>query len=225
MNWMFLTAMLQATLKASIGVACLIILCFAHVHAQSTTATTQSSTQPAPQQSFFEGRNWTAGLLLGNDFNNNKRFGIGFRAGFAFLDFLYLGATAVVHGGSSVTLKNVQVQPNVKADKIEATVNAWYVGPELGADIPMGNGNLLRPYVGAGFLLANSQYTVTTGSASQTSAADATPRLYFAPGLLYTIALNARYSIGFDGRYQLVSGADGTDYTSFGLFLAFTVRF
>jgi hypothetical protein len=207
----------------SISMNVISVVCVAVCIAAPSSA--QEQTAPAPQPSFFEGRNWTAGLLLGNDFNNNKRFGIGFRAGFAFLDVLYLGATAIIHGGSSVMLRNVQVQPNVRADRIEATVNSWYVGPELGADIPMGNGNLLRPYIGAGFLLANSQYTVTNGTASQTTSADISPRLYFAPGLLYTIALDKRYSIGFDGRYQLVSGADGGDYTSLGLFLALTVRF
>lgn len=122
-----------------------------------------------------EGRRFTAAPLVGYGFND-LGFGIGGRLGYTFDKPIYVGGTFMYHNGDS----GVASGPGVTS----SGNNFLYPGVEGGYDIGIGP-VLVRPYVGAGVLIART--SVTAGGVERTTT-DTGFMLY--PGV------NAHYIIG-----------------------------
>ncbi len=144
-------------------------------------------------------------LLGGYGSQDIYRVGLGGRIGYVWSSGFYVGASGAYHLGTTE-------QAQVIGYSLSATANSLYVGPELGYDLRLGLGASLRPYVNGGFYsaLASMSGFGTTGTASES-------RFYVAPGLLFQIAAGP-ILFGADGRYLIVTGENGEEVNSFGVF-------
>ena len=152
------------------------------------------------------GTHGSAALLLGNGFEDGVNLGIGARAG-AHLDALYLGGTFVYHFGESRS-------STFLGQRLEASVNVYYFGGEVGYELPAGP-VVLRPYAGLG---------LGTARGCLGDSCDTESRVYVAPGLVLLYPVGP-VQIGADVRYVQPLDDDGTNFDHFGLFATAALEF
>jgi len=144
-------------------------------------------------------------LLGGYGSQDIYKVGLGGRVGYVFSNGFYAGVSGAYHLGTTESAQ-------VIGYTLSATANSIYIGPEVGYDIRLGFGTSLRPYVNGGYysVLASLSGFGTTETGSEA-------RFYVAPGLLLQFAAGP-ILIGADGRYLIVTGENGEEVNSFGVF-------
>jgi hypothetical protein len=159
-----------------------------------------SSSSSSSSSSRFE-----LSLLGGYGSHDIYKVGLGARIGYVFSNGFYAGLSGAYHLGTTESAQLIGYT-------LSATANSIYVGPELGYDVRLGFGTSLRPYVNGGYYGAHA-----TVSGFGTSGTNSESRFYVAPGLLLQFAAGP-FLIGADGRYLIVTGENGEEVNSFGVF-------
>ena len=153
----------------------------------------------------------SAGLLVGNGFEDGYNLGIGARGGVTLPFSLYVGGTFVYHLGKSESTPAGDV-----------TVNAFYFGPEGGYDIGVGP-LTIRPYLGLGYAHFRASVPESTIAGITVGGSTSEGRLAFWPGATALIGLGGLFA-GIDGRYvAVVDGGDGAN--ALALFLTGGLQF
>ena len=126
--------------------------------------------------------------------------GLGVRGGKTFDNHFYFGGLAVYHLGTSTSA-------TIGTTMVTSSVSGFYLGPEVGYDIPLLPSVVLRPYLGVGF--ADASVSSSTGGSASSS------ELSMWPGVAahYQLA-DSKYVLG--GDFRIVTGPWGT---SVGLFV------
>jgi hypothetical protein len=140
----------------------------------------------APADASGDTSGLSAALLLGYGFDDAFKVGFGARVGYTLPMHLYIGGTFIYHLGES---------------EGGATVNVFYVGPEVGYEIPAGP-VLIRPYIGVG--LAEAKASVSIPGFGSESASSSNFGLW--PGATILYPVTSSIGVGVDGRFLIVSG-------------------
>jgi hypothetical protein len=152
----------------------------------------------------------SAGLLVGNGFEDGYNLGIGARGGVTLPFSLYVGGTFVYHLGKTESTAAGDI-----------TANAFYFGPEGGYDIDVGP-LTIRPYLGLGYAnLRVSAPDACIGSVC-VGGSNTTGKLAFWPGATALVGLGGLFA-GVDARYIAVVDADNAN--AFALYLTGGLQF
>jgi hypothetical protein len=152
----------------------------------------------------------SAGLLLGNGFEDPYKLGFGARGGVTLPFSLYVGGTFVYHLGTT--------ESTAAGD---FTVNAFYFGPEGGYDIDVGP-LTIRPYLGLGYVNVRAATPDVCALGVCASGSNSTGKLAFWPGATALVGLGGLFA-GLDARYIAVVDADKAN--AFALYLTGGLQF
>jgi hypothetical protein len=146
----------------------------------------------------------SAGLLVGNGFEDVYKLGIGARAGITLPMSLYVGGTFVYHLGKT---------ESTPAGDVAA--NAFYFGPEGGYDFGVGP-LTLRPYLGLGYSHFRVSAPDSCIAGVCVGGSNSEGRLAFWPGAAALMDFAGIFA-GVDARYIAV--VDLSDANAFAAYL------
>ncbi len=145
----------------------------------------------------------SAGLLVGNGFQDGYNIGIGARGGLTLPMNLYVGGTILYHLGKTESTAAGDV-----------TANIWYLGGEGGYDIGVGP-LTVRPYLGLGYANLRVSTPDFCGLGTCVGGSNSEGKLAFWPGVTGLVGIGNIF-VGADLRYVLlVDVEDGNAFSAF----------
>lgn len=140
----------------------------------------------------------SAGALIGVGTADYSVFGLGLRGGYTFANTpVYVGGTFLYHFGSN-------------------NLSSMVLGVEGGYDFTVGP-VIIRPYLGLGDVIVHYDFSATVPGLGTIGGSGSQGNFAFWPGGTVIYPIN-NFFVGGDMRLQVITGADGGDTVSFGIF-------